>query len=211
LVSPFDIITPLHNAFRRDIGGLDQAVYEIAKNGGDIAPLLERLQAVGSYLRIHAGGEDDVLFPALEAVAPNVAKAFSLDHRELDSLTEDSEKVMTASNELEASRGMAGLWTHLRIHLDKEDGFLYPLVREVIPADQHGPVTGKMSAGIPHETMPSLIAWFMANTTHDERETTARVWQMLMPEQIFGVVKGMIQASLTNDDWADLTKRIPGL
>jgi hypothetical protein len=30
-----------------------------------------------------------------------------------------------------------------------------------------------------------------------------------MPEQLFGVVKGMIPASLTNDDWAELTKCIP--
>ena len=31
---------------------------------------------------------------------------------------------------------------------------------------------------------------------------------MLMLEQLFGVVKGMIQASPTNDDWAELTKYI---
>ena len=31
---------------------------------------------------------------------------------------------------------------------------------------------------------------------------------MLIPEQLFEVIKGMIQASLTNDDWAELTKCI---
>ena len=184
-VSPFDIITPLHNAFRRDIGGLDQAVYEVAKSGGNIAPVLERLQAVDAYLRIQAGGEDDVPFPALEAVAPNVAKAFFLDHRELDSMTEDTEKVMISSNELEASRGMAGLWTHLRIHLDKEDGFLYPLVREIILANQHGSVTGKMwSASRTRRCRASSHGSWQTPPTTSERRP--RVWQMLMPEQIFG-------------------------
>jgi len=183
-VSPFDIITPLHNAFRRDIGGLDPAVYEVAKSGGNIAPMLERLQAVDAYLRIQAGGEDDVPFPALEAVAPNVAKAFFLDNRELDSMTEDTEKVMISSNELEASRGMAGLWTHppsparCGQHPARDD------------AEPHRMVHGK------HH--------------HDERETTARMADVDARADL-RVVKGMIQASLTNDDWADLTKCIPEL
>jgi len=34
---------------------------------------------------------------------------------------------------------------------------------------------------------------------------------MLMPEQLYGVVKGKIQASPINDDWAALTECIPEL
>jgi hypothetical protein len=34
---------------------------------------------------------------------------------------------------------------------------------------------------------------------------------MLMPEQLYGVVKGKIQASPINDDWAELTECIPEL
>ncbi len=211
MVAPLDIITPIHNAFRKGLIDIDDSAYQIAKNGGDLSPVLEKLKTYNEYLVYHADGEELAVFPAVEKIAPQVAKAFLMDHRELDVMTEGTAKVVGAANELDAARATASLWTHLRIHLDKEDAFLYPLLRQGIPEAEQAPIVGTMATRTPHDAMPGLIAFLMANTTTHERETTVTVWMDLMPEQVFAGVKGLVKGSLTADDWADLTRRIPGL
>ena len=66
------------------------------------------------------------MFPAIDKVAPLVAKAYSLDHREFDTMTEGLAKIEAASDTLIAARATAALTAVLRIHLDKEDVHLYP-------------------------------------------------------------------------------------
>ncbi len=208
---PLDIITPIHNAFRKGLTDIDDAVYNIAKNGGDLSPVLAQLTEYNKYLEYHAGGEEDAVFPAVEKIAPQVAKAFDMDHRELDVMSEATEKVLNAKNELDAARGTASYWTHLRVHLAKEDAFLYPLLRAGISEAEQGPIVGIMASKTPHDQMPGLIAWVTRNTTRDERETVNRIWKSLMPEQVYSNVKGVVKDSMTADDWADLTKRVPEL
>ena len=43
-----------------------------------------------------------------------------------------------------------------------------------------------------------------------DRENMTRVWQMLMPPEVFAGVKQLIQKAV-GDDWAELTRRIPEL
>ncbi len=66
-----------------------------------------------------------------------------------------------------------------------------------------------MASKVPHDEMPRLIGFLMANMTTEERETANRVWMALMPEQVFAGVKELVKGSVTSADWSDLTKRIP--
>ena len=209
MVAPLDIITPIHNAFRKGLIDIDDSAYQIAKNGGDLSPVLERLTSYNEYLLYHADGEELAVFPAVDKIAPQVAKAFLMDHRELDVMTEGTAKVVGAANELDAARATASLWTHLRIHLDKEDAFLYPLLREGISEADQAPIVGTMATRTPHDAMPRVIGFLMSNMTKEERGTTNRVWMALMPEEVFAGVKELVKGSVTSADWSDLTKRIP--
>ena len=83
---PLDIVRSLHNAFRRDIFQIDDSVFKIARNGGDLTAVLDRLHIMGEILDYHAKGEEAAVFPAVENVAPLVAKAYFMDHRELDTM-----------------------------------------------------------------------------------------------------------------------------
>ena len=130
MVMPFDAITVIHNAFRRDLTEIDEAVYKVARHGGDLSPLIDRLQWFSQILDLHAQGEEEAVFPALDRVAPSLAPLFVTDHRELDTMTEGMNRVVGASDELGASRATAVLHSHLRIHLAKEDTHLYPILRE---------------------------------------------------------------------------------
>ena len=209
--APLDAITVIHNAFRRDMTEIDEAAYQVAKHGGDLSPVLDRLHFHSQILILHAEGEEDAVFPAIEKVAPLVAKAYALDHDELDMMTEGLEKIRSAPDELVAARATAGLWTHLRIHLYKEDVHLYPILRERITQAEQAPIVGHMASKTPPEMMPQFVGWIMRLLEQDDRETMTRVWMDLMPEEVFAGVKPLIRDSIVAEDWAELARRIPKL
>ena len=209
--APLDAIVAIHNAFRRDMTEIDEAAYKVAKHGGDLSPVLDRLHFHSQILILHAEGEEDAVFPAIDKVAPLVAKAYAMDHDELDMMTDGLEKVMGAPDELAAARATAALWAHLRIHLYKEDVHLYPILRERISEAEQAPIVGQMASKVPPELMPKFVDWVMRLIDQDDREILTRVWMDLMPEEVFTGVKPLIRDSLVAEAWAELTGRIPEL
>ena len=81
-------------------------------------------------LDYHAKGEEAAVFPAVDNLAPLVAKTYIMDHRELDAMVSGLEAMRNAPDPLTMARATAVLASHLRIHLDKEDAYLYPILRE---------------------------------------------------------------------------------
>ena len=87
--SPIDIVLCFHNAFRKDVAQIDTKVLNIAQSGGNPSPVLNRLHAMDEILDYHARGEEAAVFPAVDNVAPLVARAYLMDHRELDKMVEN--------------------------------------------------------------------------------------------------------------------------
>lgn len=211
MVMPLDAITVIHNAFRRDLTEIDEAVYKVARHGGDLSPLVDRLQWFSQILDMHAKGEEDAVFPAVDKVAPLVAPLFVTDHREMDIMCTGLEQVVGAPDELAAARAAAVLHSHVRIHLAKEDAHLYPILRERISARDQAPIVGQMASKVPPELTPQFTSWLFALVSQDDRVTMTTVWKAVMPEEVFAGVKQLIQGAVRRDDWSDLTRRVPGL
>lgn len=72
---PIDIVLCFHNAFRRDMREIDDAVLQAARNGTELSGLFDRLHMIGEILDYHAKGEEAAVFPAIDQVAPLVARA----------------------------------------------------------------------------------------------------------------------------------------
>ena len=81
-----DLVRSFHNAFRRDISQIDDSVFKIARNDEDLTASLDRFHIMGELLDYHARAEEAAVFPAVDNVAPLVAKAYLMDHRELDNM-----------------------------------------------------------------------------------------------------------------------------
>ncbi len=210
MVTPLDVIPSFHQALRNDMKLIDDAAYKAAAGDGNLAPAVERLRFFSEVLKWHADGEDELVFPAMDKVAPLVAQAYLHDHHELDTMTEGLAKIAAASDALVAARGTAALTAVLRIHLDKEDEHLYPILRERTSLEEQSAIVGGMAAHVPPERNPEFIHWFFPLLGHDDREMWTRVVMGLMPEQVFEGVKLLIRDTIT-DDWAELTRRIPEL
>ena len=210
MVTPLDVIPSFHQAFRNAMRAIDDAAYKAAAGDGNLSPVVERLRFFSEVLKWHADGEDELVFPAMEKVAPLVAKAYFLDHREFDTMTEGLAKIEAASDALVAARETAALTAVLRIHLDKEDVHLYPILSERTSAEEQGAIVGGMAAHVPPGRNQEFIRWLFGLLGHDDREMWTRVVMGLMPAEVFTGVKTLIRDTITND-WAELTRRIPEL
>jgi iron-sulfur cluster repair protein YtfE (RIC family) len=125
---PLDIVRSIHNAFRRDLSQIDASAFKIARNGGNLTLVFDRVHLVGEILDYHAKGEEAAVFPAVDKVTPLVAQAYFLHHRELDSMVNRLEAMRKTPDALTTARATAVLESHLRIHLYKEDIHLYPIL-----------------------------------------------------------------------------------
>ena len=112
---PLDIARFFHNAFRRDISEIDAAALRAAREKSDLSPILERVHVLGEVLDYHARGEEAAVFPAVDNLAPMVATAYLMDHRELDIMTAGLDAMRNAPDALDVARATAALNAHLRI------------------------------------------------------------------------------------------------
>jgi len=207
LSGPIDIVRSLHNAFRRDSCQIDDSVFKIARDGGDLTPVLDRLHIMNEVLDYHARGEEAAVFPAVDNVAPLVAKAYLMDHRELDIMVNGLEAMRKMPNPLATARATAVLNSHLRIHLDKEDAHLYAILREKTTETEQIAIGRLMSQKVPPDRFPTLIQWLFPLLDLEDQVIVTKGWMGLMPPLVFANVKPLIEKAAAKN-WEQITQRI---
>ena len=186
-------------------------MYKVARHGGDLSPLIDRLHWFNQILDLHAQGEEEAVFPALDRVAPLLVPLFVDDHREMDTMSEGLSQVVGAPDELAAARAAAVLHSHVRIHLAKEDTYLYPILGKRIDVNEQAPIVGQMASKVPPQLMPQFVNWLFPLVNQQDQATMTTVWKALMPEEVFAGVRKLIQGAVKTDDWSEITRRVPGL
>jgi iron-sulfur cluster repair protein YtfE (RIC family) len=207
---PIDIVRPIHNAFRRDSAQIDGAVYQVARGGGDLTPILDRLHTMNEVLDYHARGEEAAVFPAVDKLTPLVATAYLMDHRELDIMVNGLEAMRKMPDPLATARATAVLNAHLRIHLNKEDAHLYPILRERTTESEQASIARIMSSKVPPERFPILLQWLFPLLDLNDQVNVTRGWMNLMPPPVFANLKPAIQ-KITGENWVKITEQIAGL
>jgi iron-sulfur cluster repair protein YtfE (RIC family) len=207
---PIDIVRSFHNAFRRDLSQIDAIAFEVARNGGDLTPVFDRLHTVGEILDYHAKGEEAAVFPAVDKLTPLVARAYFLDHRELDTMVDGLEAMREAPDPLVTARATTVLESHLRIHLNKEDVHLYPILRERTTESEQTSVVAMMSRKVPPERFPTMVQWLLPLLDFDDRVVITEGWMKLMPPQVFAHLKPLMRKIMA-ENWGALAQRIPNL
>jgi len=210
MTEPLDAITAIHNAFRRDIQGIDAQALEAARGKSESILTFDRFQFHDEILVWHAKGEELAIFPALDAVVPYVAEAYERDHRGLDQAIETLNEAVSAGDVLATARATAAFKFHHDMHLNKEDAHLYRLMRERVPIPEQAKAVGLMASTVPQDRFPEVVAWMFPLLGDDDRENMTRIWQQVMPAPVFEGLKGLIREAV-GDGWVELTRRIPTL
>ena len=207
---PIDAVVAIHNAFRRDMAIIDSAALDSARGKPGLAATIERFRFFNEVLEWHAHGEELAMFPALEAVAPSVAEAYEKDHRALDAAFDALNKAVSVRDPLETARATKAFKYFLDVHLDKEDGHLYRIIKERVPVPDQGQAVGVMAGEVPQDRFPELVAWMYPLLGDDDRENMTRIWQMVMPADAFAGAVQLVHQAI-GDDYAELRRRIPDL
>ncbi len=210
MAGPIDAITAIHNAFRRDMVGIDAAALGAARGEPEREAELERFRYCNQVLEAHAHGEEIAVFPVLETVAPLVAEAYEKDHRALDDAFDALNEAVAAGDALATARAAAAFKYFLDVHLFKEDTHLYRIFAERVPVPDQGKAVGIMAGEIPAERQPAFIAWLFPLIGDDDRENMLRIQQMVLPPEVFAGVAQLVHQAV-GDDWAEMTRRIPEL
>jgi hypothetical protein len=207
---PVDVILAIHHAFRKDMESIDAAAFDMAKGKPGHDATIERYRFFNEILVWHAKGEEAGVFPALEKVAPLVAEAYVTDHHGLDMAFEELKEAYSEGDVIRTARATAVFRFHLKMHLAKEDAHLYRIFRERVPLAEQWETISVLTGMIPRDRFPEVVGWWFPLVGQNDRETIIRTWQMRMPAPAFAQVKELIKTS-TGGDWAELTRRIPGL
>ena len=154
MASPLDAITAVHNAFRKDMTGIDAAALGAARGEQAREAELERFRYCNQVLVTHAHGEEIAVFPVLETVAPLVAEAYERDHRALDAAFDALNEAVAAGDALATARAAAAFKYFLDVHLYKEDTHLYRIFRERVSVPDQGKAVGIMAGEIPRNASP---------------------------------------------------------
>jgi hypothetical protein len=210
MAGPIDAVVAIHNAFRADMTNIDAAALAAARGDADAEATVERFRFFNEVLVWHAHGEELAVFSAVEGVAPSVVEAYEMDHRGLDAAFDRLGDAVAAGDALETARAAAAFKFHLDVHLTKEDTHLYRIVRERIPVPDQAKAVGIMAGQVPADRNPDLIAWMFPLLDDDDRENMTRVWQMVMPPEVFAGAIGLVHQAI-GDDFDELHRRIPEL
>jgi hypothetical protein len=210
MASPLDAITAIHNAFRKDMEGINAAALGAARGEQGLEAGLERYRYCNQVLVTHAHGEEIAVFPVLETVAPLVAEAYEKDHRALDDAFDALDEAVAAGDVQATARAVAAFKYFLDVHLYKEDTHLYRIFRERVSPPDQGKAVGIMAGEIPPERQPAFIAWLFPLIGDDDRENMVRIFQMVLPPEAFAGVSQLAHQAV-GDDWARLTERMPDL
>jgi iron-sulfur cluster repair protein YtfE (RIC family) len=208
--APIDIVRSIHNALRHDVFQIDAATYKVARIGGDLMPIFDRLSVLAEILDYHAQGEEAAVFPVVDNIAPLVARAYFLDHRELDTMVDGLQTMRKTPNPLNTARATAVLASHLRIHLDKEDVHMYPILKQRTTESEQASIVGLMSKKVPPEKFPVLVQWLFPLLDFDDKVIIVEGWMKLMPSQVFAGLKPLMR-NIIAEDWSKLIQRIPNL
>ena len=207
---PIDAVTAIHNAFRHDIDLIDAAALRSARGAPGLETTVERFRFFNEVLEWHAHGEDAVISPLLESVAPSVYATYEEDHRALDTAFATLNEAVAARDPLETARATKAFKFHLDLHLDKEDAHMYRLISERVPVPDQGRAVALMASHAPQDRFPEVVAWMFPLIGHDDRVNMARAWQMGMPPEGFALAATLIEQAV-GDDWPELARHVPEL
>ena len=207
---PIDVVLSIHNGLRRGFYAIDRSVLSTARAHGDMIPTLDKLGLLGELLGYHAKGEEAAVFPAVDKLTPFVSQAYLIDHRELDDMINGFEAIRETPDALDAARATAVINSQLRIHLDKEDVHLYPILRERSTDNEQISIGQVMSSKIPPERFPILGQLLLSFLDLDDQVNLTKGWMILMPPPVFAMAKQLIKKNV-GGNWVKIKQQIPGL
>lgn len=198
----------LHNAIRRELGGLHVIAMSMEKCqtdsiSGNLNVLKWRYTFLEQVYKYHSSIEDEVLYPALDSKVKNVTLAYSIEHEDEEYLLEELSSILsredlgkTPDGEMvhEVARKVEEVHTTLKKHLEKEEEQLLPLLQRHFSIKEQAGLVVQFFCCIPYSAIKPMLGWLLHSLSDQEKE------------QLMNQVKHVIQDSCLKrmvDVWTD--------
>ncbi|MBN1560819.1 hemerythrin domain-containing protein [candidate division KSB1 bacterium] len=220
--APMNGFRYIHKAIRHELDALETLTGHRSENGPELSGLADRLGFLRKVVKLHAAGEEEILYPALDSQVPRVTRSYSLDHQFEESSFDTIEATLTSLQSApqgakprdlawQLHRQVIGLNATLSLHIWKEEEQLLPLLDEYFGLAEQGAMAGQIVGHIPPEMMRPLLPWMLVALMADEQEDLLRTVMGTVPPEPFRALSAGVKARLPRADWAELTKRLPEL
>lgn len=210
----------IHKAIRQELDEMEALALAALDGGASDGRFGERLAFLRSAVQVHAAGEDEVMYPALDGRVPQVSRSYALDHdyeektfeamavtlAELGAATTDERRRMLHQH---LYRQSVALNATLSLHIWKEEDQLLPLQDTHFSAAEQGAMAGKIISHIPPPMMLALVPWMLKALTVDERVDFLHTVFGAAPDGTAPAIKAAIKTHLAPAEWSDLAGRLP--
>ena len=207
---PMDVIFYFHKALKKDLKYLVYSSTHLAENPGFLAEFYRRFQLIQFLYQIHSEAEDEVAFPALEAMGKvtNISHSYTMDHKleaehfRLVSLVLDKLSELNLSNSDVDSSRVHIMRKHYQLcmklhdmcksmhktvsdHIHREEVELWPLFRECFSLKEQERIIGSILGRTKAEILQDMIPWLMGSLTQEEQHTMMSLWRQVTRNTMF--------------------------
>ncbi|CAJ2664463.1 unnamed protein product [Trifolium pratense] len=208
---PIDLIFFFHKAIKKDLDYLVLGSAQLEEHGELVTDFRKRFHLICFLHQIHSDAEDEIVFPALEAIGQgkNISLAYTFDHKhevehfskisrildkmavlDLSVSTTDSkirDKSLIRRRDLirklqERCKSMHKL---LSDHINREEIEIWPIIREFFSNREQGKIVGCMLGRIRAEILQDMIPWLMSSLTQEEQHVLMFLWSMVTKNTMF--------------------------
>ena len=220
---PIDDIFYIHKAILKETREFEEGVSEFNREDDhQISVLLDRFQFLRSVLKEHEQGEEEFLFPPLEARLSHSAKPYVSDHDHHSALYPEIEELLRGLMGARGNQERIGLARRLNrqaialnvmmeCHVTKENELLVPAFYELFSNEEIVEIRDTDMAKVPPEVMTNIIPWMFRSQTVDDREGMLRLaMEQFPPEMLNGMVQ-LFSSAVSSPEWQEMVRRIPEL
>jgi len=214
---PVRSMVHVHKAIRTELNTLADQVEKL-QVGSDFSAFEDRVSFLSDAVHVHAEGEEEVVYPAVDELRRDVSSAYSWDHKVDEQYFREIKECISRlktngkqSDLDDLKRKVHVLKSFLSAHAQKEDDLLVPLIDSEVSPEKQGEMVGRISAHIPPEMMERMIKWMVGIFTVEESADFLGIIQRGAPPEGFAVMMGWVRETLPARDWGELQERMPAL
>lgn len=208
---PVDLIFFFHKAIKKDLDYLVLGSAELEKNVELLVDFSKRFHLICFLHQMHSETEDEIAFPALEAMskAKNISLSYTVDHKlEVEQFNKIS-RILDKMSGLHLSTSSVETYTRekrvlkyhqlcrklqeicksmqklLSDHVNREEIEIWHLIRDYFTNKEQLKIIGCMLGRIRAEILQDMIPWLMASLTPEEQHVSMFLWSMVTKNTMF--------------------------
>ncbi|MCO5569786.1 hypothetical protein L7F22_023501 [Adiantum nelumboides] len=196
-----------HKAIRAELGRLHADALAVEKGGEkEFQALYERYEFLRLVYLQHSNVEDEVIFPALDSRVKNVAKTYSLEHKEESDMFNQVLELLNIALKEKANTSTKlrrelicrteAIQTTLCKHMSKEEEQVLPLLIQHFSIHEQAGLVWQFMCSIPVNLMEVFLPWLASCLSQAEHQEMIACMHQVVPKEkllqqvIFAWLKG---------------------